>query len=151
MKQHLHSRRDSFPRVTWLLLIIMCAIALSHVRDRTHSYAWYNPFICVTWTTRMCRMTHTGLGHDSFILRVAWLMHVCDMWHWISWWWMHFATLCSREQTLLEKEKCRETTHKETSTLTHQGTETKTETIETETETETETEKSRHRHRHMKS
>ena len=56
------------------------------MRDMTHSYAWHDSFICVTWLNHTCDMTHlyAWLTHlhawNSFIC-VTWLMHTCDMTH----------------------------------------------------------------------
>ena len=36
--------------------------------DMTHSYAWHDSFICVTWLIHMCDMTHSYVWHDSFIM-----------------------------------------------------------------------------------
>ena len=89
----------SHMRVTWLAC----------TRGRTHSYVWYDSFICVTWLIHTCHMahicvtangwqqctyvtwliymcdtTHSYVWHDSFI-RVTWLIHTCDMTHSYVW------------------------------------------------------------------
>ena len=60
----------------------------------THSYVWYDSFICVTWLIHICDMTHTRCIHvgpyifmyrysysrSSFIC-VTWLIHMCKMTH----------------------------------------------------------------------
>ena len=62
-----------------------CCVAHSYVfhiwmRDTTHSYGWHYPVIRdVTLVVPLkCDMTHSGVGHDSFIC-VTWLIHMCDM------------------------------------------------------------------------
>ena len=44
----------------------------------THSHAWQNSFICVTWLTHTCDMTHSYMCYDSDVTR---LTHTCDMTH----------------------------------------------------------------------
>ena len=52
--------------------------------DLTHSYAWHDPFICVTWLIHMCDMTQSYVRHDWWV-RVTWLIHMCDMAHLHVW------------------------------------------------------------------
>ena len=59
----------------------------------THSYVWYDSFICVTWLIHMtwliymCDMTHLYVWHDSFIC-VTWLIYM-------SMHCQHITTLCN--------------------------------------------------------
>ena len=53
--------------------------------DMTHSYAWHDSLICVTWFIHACDLIHSCVWHDSFMC-VTWLIDVCDMilsyaWH----------------------------------------------------------------------
>jgi len=60
--------------VTWL--IRMCDMTLdqdddpawerfTHMCHVTHSYAWHDTFMCVTWFIHMCYMTNSHVWHDS--------------------------------------------------------------------------------------
>jgi len=53
---------------------------LIHIWDMTHSYVGHDSFICGTWLIHMWDMTHSYVGHDSFICE-TWLIHMCDMTH----------------------------------------------------------------------
>ena len=75
------SNKDWFICVTWL--IHMCTMTI-HVCAMTHSYTWYDSFICVLWLVHMCDMTHSYVCHDLFI-HVTWLIHMCDMTHSYLW------------------------------------------------------------------
>ena len=72
--------------------------------DMTHSYAWHDSFICVTWLIHTCDMTHSYVWHDSFICDmthsymsqeaftcVTWLVYMCDMTHSYAW---HDSFIC---------------------------------------------------------
>jgi len=48
--------------------------------DMTHSYVGHDSFICVTWLIHMCDMTHSYVRLDAFMC-VTWLIHMCDMTH----------------------------------------------------------------------
>ena len=52
--------------------------------DMTHSYVGHDSFICVTWLIHMCDMTHSYVWHSSFIC-VTWLIHMWDMTHSYVW------------------------------------------------------------------
>jgi len=54
------------------------------IRDTTHSHAWHDLFICVTWLIHMRDITRSHGWHDSFI-RVIWLIYVRDMTHSYAW------------------------------------------------------------------
>ena len=69
-----------------------------HTCDITHSYAWHDSFICVTWIIcmcdwriQMCDMTHSSVWHVVIKLpvRAAWIpsdsIHECDMTHSYLW------------------------------------------------------------------
>ena len=52
--------------------------------DTTHSYAWHDSFMCVTWLIHMCDVIPSYVWHDLFIC-VTWLIHMCDMTHSYVW------------------------------------------------------------------
>jgi len=56
----------------------------------THSYVWYDSFVCVTWLIDVCKMAHSYVWHDSFIC-ARWLIHMCDVTHSYVW---HDAFIC---------------------------------------------------------
>ena len=62
----------------------ICVTWLIHMCDVTYSYVWQNSFMCVTWLIHMCDMTHSCVWHGSFI-RVTWLIHMCDIAHLYVW------------------------------------------------------------------
>jgi len=45
-------------------------------RDMTYSYVWHGSFICVTWLIHKCDTTHSYVRHDLYI-SVTWLIHDC--------------------------------------------------------------------------
>jgi len=51
----------------------------------THSYAWHDSYIPVTWLIHMRDMTHIYLWHDLFIC-VTWLIHTRAMTTSTHWW-----------------------------------------------------------------
>jgi len=53
-------RREAVICVTWLI----------HMCNMTHLYVWRDSFTCVTWLVRVS-MTHSHVGHDSFICHVT--------------------------------------------------------------------------------
>ena len=58
--------------------------------DLTHSCAWHDAFIYVTWRIFIRDMTHSYTWHDAFIY-VTWRIHVRDMTHSYTW---HDAFMC---------------------------------------------------------
>jgi len=78
------------PRTTYSHVWLIPSIYDSFVCNMTcHSYAWHDPFICVTWPIHMRDMTHSYAWHDPFIC-VTWpiymcdITHSCNMTHWYS-------------------------------------------------------------------
>jgi len=90
---HWHLRRDSyFTHVTWLV----------RTRDVAYSHTWRHVFTCwccggslwvavlrainlkchvrVAWLIHRCDMTHLYVWHDIFMY-VKWLIHTCDVMH----------------------------------------------------------------------
>jgi len=48
----------------------------------SHSHVFLDAFGCVTWLISMCDMTHSYVGHDSFVRGLTGiLMHVCVVTH----------------------------------------------------------------------
>ena len=70
----------------------ICVTWLSHMCGMTHSCVWHDSFICVisqvlvcvTERIDTCDMTHSYVWHDWFIC-VPWLIHMCDMTHSYVW------------------------------------------------------------------
>ena len=54
---------------------------LIHMCDVTHSYVWYDWFICVIWLIHMFDVTHSHVWHDSFT-SVIW--HACARHLWLD-------------------------------------------------------------------
>jgi len=54
-----------------------------HTCDMTHSYVWYDSFICVTWLIHTCDVTHAYVWHDSFICHkpLSFVTCLIHMWH----------------------------------------------------------------------
>jgi len=50
----------------------------------THSHAWHDPFICVTWVIHACDIIQSHAVHDWFIC-VTWHICICDMTHLYAW------------------------------------------------------------------
>jgi len=46
----------------------ICVTWLSHMCDMTHSHAWQNSFICMTWIIHICVITHSCVWLDAFII-----------------------------------------------------------------------------------
>ena len=104
---HAYVWHDPFICVTWLIL--MCGMthddscptyewimshtwksrathtnALIRMCDMTHSYAWHDSFVCVTWLVHMCNMTHSYVtvvlqGHMNEKCHI-WMSHVTYEW-----------------------------------------------------------------------
>jgi len=54
------------------------------MRHRTHSYAWHDAFLCVTWRMPLRDTIHFYVWHDAFLC-VTWLIPRCDTTHFYVW------------------------------------------------------------------
>jgi len=72
------SRYNLYVRHDWVLCVTwsirLCDMTHSYLRDVTHSYVGHDSFICVTWLVLMCDMTRSYVWHDSCICW-TWLVH----------------------------------------------------------------------------
>jgi len=66
----------SFICATWL--VHKWDMTHTYARGMTHSYAWHDSFVCVTWLICMRDMTHSYAWHDSFVC-VTWLIRMRDL------------------------------------------------------------------------
>jgi len=68
----------------------VCMTWLIRMLHMTHTYVGHDSYICVTWLVRMLRMTPANVWHDSFVC-CTWLMHMWDMIHTYVW---HDSLVC---------------------------------------------------------
>ena len=72
----------------WHALAVTCGITMC---DMTHSYAWYDSFICLTWHIYICDIPL--LGYVAWP-RVTWLTHTCDTTHSFVWHDVFISAVC---------------------------------------------------------